>query len=124
MICFAKEAETGIKILVDNDSYEVTVCDQSDKYSNGFEAVLVSKSLFAMINGELKVIYVSEETIAWLESNNDTVTGINLEKEDNNKVKLLSGGGFAIEDKLKEYGWTNKKLNDMYIEAKKLFDGC
>lgn len=88
MICIDKENETGIKILVDNNSFEVTVCDSSGKYSNGYEAVVVSKSLLAMIDGKFRSMSVTGDTLEWLESHKKTVDSIALERiEHNNPVK-------------------------------------
>lgn len=123
MLCIAKEENTGIKIIVNNDSFEVTVCDQSGKYSNGFDAVFSSQSLFAMIDDKFKTMIISKETLKWLGSYKSMVESIDNERINDNKVKLLSGGGHDYENKLKEYGWTNKKLNDVYIKADRRSNG-
>jgi replication fork clamp-binding protein CrfC len=121
MICIDKENETGTKILVDNNSYRVTVCDQSNKYSNDYETAISNKSLFAMINGKIRQMTVTAETIRWLIAHSKTVDAIRLEMSEANKCPLssvnASDGVKKLQEELKEHGWTNKKLNEIYEKA-------
>jgi hypothetical protein len=121
MICIDKEAETGIKILVNNNSYRVTVCDQSNKYSNDYETAISNKSLFAMIDGKVRQMIITTETIRWLVAHNKTVDAIRLEMSEANKCPLLSDNASddvkKLQEQLKEHGWTNKKLNEIYEKA-------
>ena len=133
MIGIDIEKESGIKILVDSNSYEVTVCDMSNTYSNGYAAAVSNKTLYAMINGKFRQIIMTDDTITWLKSHEKVVESIVLERiEHNVKYQMpsskLSSDEKAevvneikcIENMLKDNGWTNKKFNKLFDNASNL----
>lgn len=135
MIGINTEKETGIKILVDNDSYEVTVSDASNNYSNGYDAAISNKTLYAMIDGKFRQMTMTSDTITWLLAYKKVVESIALERiEQNDPIKYPMPSSRLspdekeevvneikyIENKLIDNGWTNEKFNRMFDRASNL----
>jgi hypothetical protein len=123
LFCAHNDIETGIKILVDNNSLEVIVCDSTNKYSNSYESAISDKVLYGFINNQLVLINIEDNTVEWLLCHRQTIEVANYDRNIANKCRLKSDNFpnntnkleiRKLEARLKEHGYTNAKLNDMY----------